>query len=267
MAWLKQHWPLILMYLLIFGILGGLPTGSYWLVKELKLGHQNLHEYRLRWVIVTKEPLCRGDRVTKNQAGLQLRYLEFNEPSNGEPTMDTAEQTLASVVNLYALSRLPQDKPLAKNSLGLAPKLNPQPGNLIIPVSVGREYAAGLRPTMQLWFGNAGVVESEKTQVPQSMPSGIKGSKVSEQTISKHPSQLAAVGIKKAKTKEESPLVVSLRAIIPSSDNETAILYVEVPNADSWRVLELTLGNLVPIILPRELPIDRECPLENIRAS
>lgn len=255
------------MYILIYGTLGGMPTVSYLLVKDLKWGHQNLQEYRLRWAVVTKASLSPGDRVTKDQAGLQLRYLELKEPSNGAPTMDTAEQTLAAVVNLYALSELPNDKPVAKNSLGVAPKLSPRPGSLIIPILVRREYAAGLRPAMQLWFGNAGAIESGKPQAHQSMSSGIKGSKASEQTISTQPRQTDAVDIGKSKTKEKSPLVVFLRAITTSPNNESATLYVEVPNAYSGRVSELTSGNLVPIIFPREFSMDRECPLENIQAS
>lgn len=251
------------MYPLIFGLLSGPPILVSWLGKILNWVPSDLQEYRLRWVVVTKETLCPGDRVTKDQAELQLQYLVSGEPNNGKPPMDTAAQTLASVDNQYALSELYKDKPLTKNALGPAPKLHPAPSNLIIPVLVRREYAQGLRPAMQLRFGNAGVVESAKTQVPQSTPVGLKGNKAIERTTSKQQRKSASVDISKSKSKETSPLVVFLRAIIPSSDSENALLYVEVPNADSDRLSELTLGNLVPVVLPSS----QDCTVENIRAA
>lgn len=262
MTWLRQHWPLLLMYPLIFGLLSGPPILVSWLGKILNWVPSDLQEYRLRWVVVTKETLCPGDRVTKDQAELQLQYLATGELNNGKPPMETAAQTLASVHNQYALSELYKDKPLTKNTLGPSPKLHPAPNNLIVPVSVRREYSQGLRPAMQLWFGHAGA-ESAKIQVPQSMPVGLKGNNMTESTSSKQQSKPTPVDIGKSKSKEKSPVVVSLRAITPSADNKHALLYVEVPNADSDRLSELTLGNLVPVVLPSS----QDCTVENIRAA
>ena len=78
------------MYPLIFGLLSGPPILVSWLGKILNWVPSDLQEYRLRWVVVTKETLCPGDRVTKDQAELQLQYLVSGEPNNGKPPMDTA---------------------------------------------------------------------------------------------------------------------------------------------------------------------------------
>ncbi|HQY58251.1 MAG: hypothetical protein KA426_01260 [Nitrospira sp.] len=260
MARLKQHWPLLLMFSLLFVLLGTLPILASWQYQKWGWVPTRLPGYQLRWVVVSNESLRLGERVKKAQVALQLNYLSSNRANDEKPTVHSAAQTHGSVDDLYVLSDFDKDSPLTKNSLEIEPKFEPASGNLIIPVSVRREYAHGLRPSMQLWFGNAGASESVQTEVSKPELVGAKGSKVVRHTAFNDQIKPASVETKNSDSKEKCLLLVSLRAIIPSANNENALLYVEIPKTYFDRLSELIRGNLVPVILPGAPPAGRKCP-------
>ena len=89
---------------------------------------------------------------------------------------------------------------------------------------------------------------------------GAKGSKVVRHTAFNDQIKPASVETKNSDSKEKCLLLVSLRAIIPSANNENALLYVEIPKTYFDRLSELIRGNLVPVILPGAPPAGRKCP-------
>ena len=232
MSCILRYWPLLMMWLLIVGVLCGIPFASQWLVSRWIT---ETPSYRLSWFVIASSDLVPGDRLTQDQTQLRLDYLVE------EKTVPV--RTVSSALNRYVHKEFRKGKPLERDSIGPVPLFELAPDSVIVPVAVKAEYAEGLKSGMRLRF------ERAKAQEPQTFQTqNTKGAK------DKESGSLANVKRddpkRLANTPEEEPLVVTLKAVIPSQDKKTAVLYVLANSLKVARAQELTSPDLIPFIIP-----------------
>lgn len=243
MNWIKRYLPLLAMWLIIIGVLSGLPFASQWVASKWVTG---LPLYRFSWVVVAGAALAPGDRLTQDQAELRLDYLKYEK--------NTTVHTMTSVLNRYAQKEFKKEEPLEHDGFGPAPLLEAPSNGLIVPVSVKLEYTEGLKPGMRVHFEKARTPETQTVQPPRTKDASKKGSGSQAQVKGKEPHRLVSASAHSEPTSSNNPakepLVVTLKTIVPSQDKKSAVLYVGATTLDTDSVQELTSADLVPIILP-----------------
>jgi hypothetical protein len=223
MSWIKDRCPLLLMWIIAIGAMSLLPFLSHALVSRF-LTESPL--YRLSWSLVANTNLAQGDRITRDRAELRLVYLN-NDVDPTPPPFDW-----------YAEKEKCRGSVLLREDVSPAPSLDAPSDQAIVPVSVKSEYAEGLKLGMQIGL------ERTRTQTSPSVKDlGLKNAPPSSQVT--EPEQPA-----------KQSLVVILKAMVPSQDKKSTVLYVLVARPDKARLNELTWVDYVPFMLPvvHELP-------------
>lgn len=220
------------MWLLIIGLLSGLPFVSQWLASNWVTG---LPTYRLSWVVVAKTTLSPGIHLTQDQAELLLNYQKEEKA--------TTVHTISSILNWYTQKQFEKGELLDHDGFAPAPLIEAPLNGLIVPVSVKFEYAEGLKSGMRVRFEKIRPPEAQAVPIPNPN-STMEHKSRSQPKVKNLDLQHSVDGLK------TKPVVVTLQAIVPAQDKKTAMLYVKVVSPDTDSVKDLTSTDLVPFILP-----------------